>query len=607
MTTASAFRAGLNRGKPDTRPLHEWAVDNVRFPGSPLGSAFRAENIPFLIEPMRAWSDPLTWAVSVLAGVQGCKTGFMQTATAHAMSKRPGNILVTAQTDAEATFFNKTKLLPCLRESPATKNLLLGLGREDLTKEHIILPGMFVQIQGPSLGGLQSKTIHYLENDEVWRWPKGTMDELLRRTNAVRNRKVLSVSQGGSEIVTATGETDWCEWGSWYHQGTQEEFQVRCPHCPEFFPPELRDPISGKFILCWDDDESTRHLETKQWRWQAVRTTVRMQCPHCDGVITNRERDRRNLVQNWRYVPTNDNPSPGHRSFRYSGLALWWRDWADIAEAFLRAKDSLRRGDIEPLKKFVQKEEARFWTLKDAEIPVIRTAATSGYRIETYERKPEDTEAPKIENEERRFLDADMQSDRFPLIVRAFSATGSRLLLATEVKSFEEIKALEIEYNIPSALVGLDVGNWRAEALRACVENKWTALRGRDVNNFTKQQGGRKKPARIPYQAVLERLTGDAKHHGKTVKVWEFSNPYYKDLFSRLRAMPEHQIPDDVPQEYLEAMESERKDPATGIYKRIGNRANHYWDAEIMCSFMASLYKLVGAVSDEADVGSTQM
>ncbi len=337
----------------------------------------------------------------------------------------------------------------------------------------------------------------------------------------------------------------------WWHQGTQEMFEVRCPGCEQFFGPETRIHPKGKYIICWDDTPETRHPETKEWNWQAVRQTVRMQCPHCDRVIENRERDRRALVQDWRYVATNDNPSPAHRSFRYSGWTLWWRDWADMVESLLRAQDALTRGDIEPLKIFTQKEEARFWMLADAEMPVVNTKTASGYRIETYEPQDAATEIPRIPDEERRFAWFDMQSDRFPGVIRAFGGGRSRLLFCEEIQHAEEIKDIEKQYGLQSSAVGLDVGNWSQEAKKLCLLNGWTPMRGRDVKNFTKTRG-RRQAIITRYQSVPERLTGDAiffkppyghPKTGATLKVWEYANTYFKDLFSRLRRMAEHEIP----------------------------------------------------------------
>lgn len=584
--------------EPNLKPLDEWAEGNIVFPDSPISKSFKVENMPQLIEPLRAWHDPMIRAVSVLAGVQGCKTGLGQIVIADAVARNPGNVLVTAQTDDEAKFYAKTKLLPCLRESAETKNIVAGLGRDDVTQEHILLGKMFVQIQGPSLSGSQSKTIKTLINEEMWTWEKGTIEHLLRRTNAVRNRKILSGSQGGEQIETETGQEDWDEWGAWWHQGTQEWFEVRCPGCEQFFGPETRVYPKGKYIVMWDDIPETRNQKTKEWNWKAMRQTVRMQCPHCDRRIENRERDRRALIQDWRYQAYNQNPSPNHRSFRYSGYSLWWRDLAEMVEMYLRAQDSLHRGDIEPLKNYTQKEEARFWTLADKAIPVINKKEASGYRIETYETK-EGEPLKLIDDEKQRFCAIDFQRDRFPMVIRAFSNFGSKKLFCDEPQTIEDVIEVVKQYGLKSGAVGFDVGNWSKDAMRFCFLNRWTPLRGRDVRNFTKTRG-RRKPVQTRHQAVMERLTGDRIYPANTqLKVLEWSNMFYKDILSRIRMMPEHQIPDDVPQLYVDSMESEAKDKKTGIWKQIGARPNHYWDCEAMITFMASLYGFVGTLEKE--------
>jgi hypothetical protein len=585
---AGGFLAQLHQ--PFRGTVADWAAaGNVRLPHSKRSSSFRLDTAPWIIDPLNAAAE--TEFVSVCKPTQGSGTTLEEVLLAYTIAAHPRDTHFLAQTDRDAQDIFRKKFLKTLRASPATAPLLSAAGRHDITKDRLELLTMGLAVHGPGLNSLQSDSVEVLLLDEAWRYPAGTILEIIERTSTVEaTRRIVAVSQAGEEHQDRHGNATYDDWGGWFHRGTQELYNVRCPACGTYYFPE-----TSHFRAA----DGSRDILTKEWNWQMVRDTAHHVTPCCEHIIANTPENRRNLSSSGRYIQTNFNAAPRHRSFRYNCWVVYWQDWGGNLEQFCRAQDALKLGDTAPLKIWTQKKESAWWRLEQSIPPVVRDKPASGYRIETYERTKEATEAPKIENEERRFLCADMQSDRFPLIIRAFSLQGSRLLLAEEVKSFEEIKALGIEYGIPSTLCGLDVGNWRAEALRACVENRFTPLRGRDTQNFTKQTGGRKKPARIPYQAVLERLTGDAKYHGKTVKVHEFSNPYYKDLFSRLRAMPEHQIPDDVPQEYLEAMESERKNPATGIYKRIGNRANHYWDAEIMCTFMASLYRLVGSVEPE--------
>lgn len=601
---AESFASGIRL--PDLRPLHEWAKDSIRFPGSPISDRFDPGNVPFLIEPLAAWNDPMTWAVSLLAGVQGCKTGLQQVAVARAMSSRPGNVLATLQDDGEAELYNLTKLAPCLRTSPATRAIIAPLRRNEITKERILLPGMFVQTQGAQAkGGMQSKTIHYLLNDEVWLFPLGSMDELLRRTAAVRNRKVLSTSQGGEERERKDGneESTGCEWWQWWHQGTCEVFEVQCLGCRDYFPLQLRN-YDGTFIVRWDDNNSTRDKKSKAWKWSEVRKSVRVECPNCSHRVDDKERDRRGLVQNWKYVAKNDNPSPGHRSFRYSGFALWWRKWADLVELFLRAKDAIKYGgNVEPLKAFIQKEEADFWRLKDAEIPVINTRPPSGYTLATYEPK-EGGEIPKCDFEiyvphkevagkteagfviPRRLLTADIQLDRIEYVLRVWAIGRSRLLATGVLPGFAELENLRARYGVMASCCAVDVGNnSRDLSLAAALKYGWSGFRGRAQHTFKKQRG--RRMVGVPFQVVSDKVGGQVKNIG------EWSNVFFKDILARLVHHPDHELPDDIPDDYLAQMRSEKKNPKTGIWEAKGR--NERWDCEAAQVVLAWRFGLLSA------------
>lgn len=586
----------LELRQPDRRPVSEWAADgNVVLPHSKRCRDYREDTAYWLSEPLN--SIVHNEATSVCKCTQGGGTTLYEVFAAWLIANAPADCSLMAQTDPDAQRLFEEKLLPTLKASPATMAAIAAAGRNDITKDKLKLGSMVLRIHGCGKNSMQSASLEVILGDECWLFPLGTILEILERTSTREaTRKIVMVSQAGEEQEDAKGNPVWDEWGQWWHRGTQEIYNVRCPACSQYFE------IETKHVSC---AESARDSETKVWDWQAVRSTAVLTTPCCQHRIENTEAARRSLSASGKYIATNPNPSPRHRSFRFSAWVVYWQDWGGLLEMFLRAQEALHQGNIEPLKIFTQKKEARWWTLKAREIPVINTKAASGYRIETYEPK-EGEEIPRIESEEFRFAGIDMQRDRFPIVIRAFGGGRSRVLTYEEPQKIEDVNELTKQYAIPSRLVGLDVGNWSKDAMRFCWQYKWTALRGRDINNFTKTRGKR-VPVRTRYQAVPERLTGDKIYGaGVTLKVWEWSNTYFKDIFSRLRVMPEHEFPDDISPIYIEGMESEAKHPKTGIWKQIGSRANHPWDCEAMITFMAFLYKLVGSQEESKEAEESE-
>lgn len=576
--------------QPDRRPITEWAASgNVILPSSTRSTEFRADTSPWISEPLN--SIPYNAFTSICKPTQGSGTAVQEVFLTWLISNSPRPAHFMAQTDPDAEDIFRKKFLRTLRASPSTSPILRAVDRHDITKNRLTLPTMDFAVHGQGLNSMQSDSVEVLLLDEVWTYDDATIGEILERTSTVEaTRKIVSVSQAGEEIVDRFGNARMDAWGQWWHRGTQEECRVKCPACGTYYLQETPQ------FKCADD---CRNPDTKVWNWARVAETTYHVTPCCEHVIANTPENRRNLSASCKYFATNSNPEPRHRSFRWNSFVVYWQDWGTLLSQFFRAQEALHFGDISALKIWKQKKEAQWWTIKEASVPVINNKAASGYRITDYERKP-DAEPVKIDGEERRFGTFDMQRASFHGTIRAFTRGTSRLLWTGEIQHFEQIKELEIGYGIPSALIGLDVGNWSAEALKQCWLNKWTPLRGRDVSNFTRING--RTSAKVRFQKVKERLTGDAIYgKGQILYTWEYSNLFFKDMFSRLRVMPEHEIPDDVPQDYIESMESEAKDSKTGIWKRIGARPNHKWDCEVMGTFLAYLYKLVGSQDAESN------
>ena len=577
--------------EPDRRPITKWAASgNVRLPNSKRCKDFREDTAYWINEPINAIQH--NECVSICKPTQGSGTTAEEIFLTWLVAQSPQDTHLMAQTDLDAENIFTKKFLRTLKESHATKSLMRAAGRHDITKNRLRLPTMDLAVHGQDLNSMQSDSVEVLILDEAWLYKPGTILEIRERMSAVPEgkRKLVTVSQAGEEILDDFNRPRWDEWGAWWHQGTQEEYGVKCPNCGEHY-----FPLTSHFSC---DHSVARNPETKVWNWAKVRSTAFHVTPCCQHEIPDTDANRRRMSASGQYFQTNFNPQPRHRSFHYSAWIVYWQQWGVLLEQFLRAQDAFHAGDISQLKIFQQKKEARWWTIKDAEIPVINTKLASGYRTDDF--KPTaGQQAPRIDLEERRFMFVDMQRDRFPIMIRAFRHNGSRMLFCDEVQHIESVQEISNQYGLQSGLVGLDVNNWTSDGLEFCFRNKWTPMRGRDVRNFTRVVGRANGALKRPYQAVMERLTGKAIYGiGKTLKVWEFGNTFFKDLFSRLRAMPEHEIPDDVPQLYVESMESEAKDPG-GLWRQIGKRPNHFWDCEVGITFMAFLYKLVGSPEEQ--------
>jgi hypothetical protein len=82
------------------------------------------------------------------------------------------------------------------------------------------------------------------------------------------------------------------------------------------------------------------------------------------------------------------------------------------------------------------------------------------------------------------------------------------------------------------------------------------------------------------------------------VRVHHFSNLALKDQLSRIRKTGKHMCPHDCGQDYMDQMESEARvmgNNGKPEWRRIGKRANHLWDCEVMQLIASAAFGFLGA------------
>ena len=77
--------------------IADWALDNVKLRESPYGGQFRADETPWLLEPLAAHADPGNQTVVMSCAAQTGKTVSMSVAIAYSLSQNPSPHLVTFQ------------------------------------------------------------------------------------------------------------------------------------------------------------------------------------------------------------------------------------------------------------------------------------------------------------------------------------------------------------------------------------------------------------------------------------------------------------------------------------------------------------------------------
>lgn len=570
---------------PERIPPWKWCEENIKnIPYSPIPGHFKSANSPWVREVMEAMANPDIRLVSIIAPVQSSKTISAELCLCYIIANYPGPCLWLSQTDADAKDQAEARLHKLFLECDAVKALFPADRHKKKTQTVFFSNGMTLWILGAhAKSNLQSRSIRWLIGDETWQWPSGHMQQAEARVTAFGwLGKCIFLSQGGLENDDTHKK---------FETTDMREWQFKCPKCGKYQPYKWQN-------IEWD--KNCRD-ENGQIDFSKVYNSARLVCEFCKLEIPDSDANRKLLNSSAKFVSQNPNAPKSKAGFHWNSLASM--SWGELAEMYLRAKESSRRGDIEDLKNFYQKRLALPWG--DLEEDFTLDISPSGYRM------GDDWEVeaavgtngaiipPPHENKNRvrlRFLTVDVQMDHFYAVVRSWAANASsRLIYCAKLQTWEDIEVLRDKFGVFHQLVFIDAGYSTFEVYRNCAKHGWTALMGDGRKDFPHRVNG--KIAQRFYSTARHPLVSD-----KKCRMHYWSNLGIKDTLARLRSNqnPDSgatwEIPSDAPEDYLKMLDSEQrvKKGNTWEWQQIGKRPNHYWDCEAMqicAAYMMKLFK----------------
>lgn len=561
---------------PDRLPVWQWAEQHIEgIPYSPIPGRFQSVNSPMLREVMQEMVNPRTRVISIIASVQSSKSTAIEIALCYIVANMPGPTLWLDQNDDDAKDQAEGRLRKLFDCCPPVKALYPG-DRYKLRNTTIhFANGMTLWVAGAyNKSNLQRRSIRWLIGDETWRWPQGHMAEAEARTTAFGwLGKCIFCSQGGfagDDTHTKYATTD------------QREWQYTCPHCG------TRQPFVWSCIE-WDKDckDAEGHVDFRK-----LRASTYMRCANCQARFADRDDVRRDLNESARFVPQNPKAATEYVGFHWNALATM--SWGMLAELYVRAKMAAKKGDYAQLQQFYQKRLALPWDDFQEDYHIETTP--SDYRMgEPWEREGNISGIPL------RVLTVDVQRDSFYTVVRSWANDGSsRLIHCAHVLTWEDVQNIQRQFGVPRSLCFVDCGFSTYEVYAKCAENGWTALMGDRRNTFTHRPTGSSKPVERFYSPRRKINIGSSQGGTmQTCNMHFWSNLNIKDALNRLRRNENGtvwEVPCNVPQEYLDMLDSEHRAQEKGrwIWKQIGERANHYLDCEAMSVCAAFMLKLVG-------------
>lgn len=473
------------------------------------------------------------------APVGSGKTTLLEVLACFTVSMKPGPSLFVAQTDADAKDWFDAGLMPCLEACELVKPLF-PKDRHRITKGAIFWPHMPMWVCGANLSNLQSKSCDLVVLDEAWMLKRSLLQEARRRTHDRFNSKVVLVSQGGSAGEDFENACD---------AAALHEFCFLCPAC------QARRPWRWG-NLKWEGEEAPRyHCE-------------------CGHVWHDTPTDRRSMSDSAEHVLTRPGKA-GHVCFTYNGLSVWWIPWAKLRDEWISANEAKRRGDLAPLRQFLQKRLAQAWTELEAldAVPIN----TGGYKL------------GESGQWDVTVVSVDVQKDEFWYVVRTWNRAGeSRLLDRGKLLHFHEIEAKRTEWNVAPKATFIDCA-YRVEETKAALSKYgWLGLNGRGEDSFpVTDQRGRKSRRIYSMPNRYQTANGEA-------IVTNFSSSAAKDILFVLKQGngTRWEVPEDVGQQYLDSMNSEvKKVTAKGLaYVQVRSH-NHFLDVEAQALIGAMMHK----------------
>jgi len=508
----------------------------------------------------------------------------------------PGPLMWNMQTDKIAEDHAETRAMPILEQCKPTKDLFPKDKNKKRKTEVIFANGMPIYIQGPSIGNLQSKGIRYLINDEIWIWKEGRLADAKARVadfEEIQSSTILNVSQGGFE----NDDLD-IEWKA----SMRHEWMITCLKCDHKMIVKWSNfrKDGSRWGIVWDDDETTKDSRG-EWIMPRVLESVRFECEECGHVHSDTPRTRQEWNRLGDYKVINPDGNPRVHGFHWPSMIH--RNFTKLVDKFLRSKEAFKRGSLEPLQEFFQKEMSEPWSEMAAFEPEAQSAAI--YEV-----------ASDWEEEKVRFLTVDVQQEsEFYYVVRAWGFKESRRLDYGRLFSYDDIDRISKEFKVAPNRVLIDSGYDAREVYHHCCKFGWIALKGEDVEHFMHpvKRNGRTEYVRRSYAKLS---SGDPesgqKHQGQRFcKLVRWSNPMLKDRLQRLRdskGAKWHNSRIKTDEEELEYDRQLRAEYRTYVKDKNGRRKriwkcpsgnNHFFDCEVQQVLGATLADvLVDTIDD---------
>ena len=423
---------------------------------------------------MECLADPAINEIVIMCSAQSAKTLTMLAMLAWIIKEDPGPTLWVCKSKEEAKKLSAMRLYPLLERCGPVAEMLPPRGTQRKALE-CYLPGMALVLAGSdTTAALQSTPYQWVFCDEARSYKKGTLGMISKRFR--------SFGASYKKIVISTPDEENDEFHEAFLAGDQRIRKVPCPECGQEH--ELlwgdKDSVGG---LKWDTDEVTFDKERMEYRWDALRETIRYKCwnPECDHVWRDTPSDRKYMSRVGRWEPTNENAPSNVRSYQWNAMLPYWASFEPQVREYLSALRMLSIGNSAPYKDHITETRGQVWSslYAYAKHDKYIEARTTVYDPRAF-----------WEEEKERFLTVDVQEKggrHYVWVVRAWAlGAWSRKLSHGIAWSLKELREVAAEWKVKPDNVALDSGAFTSEVYGYVAESgyRWKAMKGDDRWSF---------------------------------------------------------------------------------------------------------------------------
>jgi hypothetical protein len=509
----------------------DWCCENLRFDEPDNHGPFRMAGNEYNREPLDSFADQSITDRVMVYGSQAKKTGTIMGGGAYLSANDPCRIFWVMPSIGLAQKFSRTRLMPMLRASKGTKDLIpTGARRHDFKTLELQLGAAIIDFTGSnSAGNLASTPARAIFQDEVDKFDTGGTEADASNLADQRCKNVPNPIKVKTSTPTIVEGLIWQE----FLKTDMRRRFMPCPHCKKhvifiWSKQYTILPLTG-FEACVKWDQSAKRADGS-WDLDRVEKSAHAECPHCGGHILDAHKTWMDRNGEWR--PTKE-AARSYRGWHLSSLYAITPEttFGKLAVKFLQAKNSLLG-----LQGFINGDLAEPYQAQD----------TLGKRVETI------SSGLDVTAEWKKLLTVDCQfnAPHFWFVVRAWNGGNSEGIQAGSCDTYEEIERIQKQHNIPDVGVAIDSGfgaKSDAEVYRTCAAHSQIVAR-RDKKPLCigwmpvkgmpgyKRWNDQSTKLILPYTVRdIDPFIGLDKAGIVAMSLFEFSGSFFLDILDNLR------------------------------------------------------------------------